>query len=186
MKDLNNIIFLVTFLLMAQAVQAEDMIMLRRRQDHPHVTGEGHDARRGTPVVMRRLTDNGDGTVTDEQSKLVWLKVTNCFGSQTWPSAVNSAKSLASGQCGLTDGSVEGDWRLPGVQEWESLVDLENSHPVLPSGHPFSGVVSTDFWSSSPNRNNADLVWFVNLDYGGVSTCYKTSSNQVWPVRGGQ
>ena len=38
---------------------------------------------------------------------------------------------LKSGQCGLTDGSVAGNWRLPNVKELQSLIDFAYSKPAL-------------------------------------------------------
>ena len=70
-----------------------------------------------------RFTDNGDGTVTDNLTALIWLKNASCYGSN-WASALNFANTLASGSCGLSDGSIAGQWRLPNVNELHSLVDL--------------------------------------------------------------
>jgi hypothetical protein len=60
-----------------------------------------------------RFRDNEDGTVTDNLTGLIWLKNANCFGSRTWNEAITDCNVLANGQCGLTDGSGGGDWRLP-------------------------------------------------------------------------
>ncbi|OAD19121.1 hypothetical protein THIOM_005259, partial [Candidatus Thiomargarita nelsonii] len=35
----------------------------------------------------KRYIDNGDGTVTDNSSGLIWLKNANCFGVETWDKA---------------------------------------------------------------------------------------------------
>jgi hypothetical protein len=60
-----------------------------------------------------RFVDCGNGTVTDTQTGLIWLKNANCFGLQDWHTAQASAASLQTGICGLRDGSLPGDWRLP-------------------------------------------------------------------------
>ncbi len=57
-----------------------------------------------------RFLDNGDGTVTDCRTDLIWLKDANCFGIHDWTTAESSARSLNNGECGLSDGSTEGDW----------------------------------------------------------------------------
>ena len=72
-----------------------------------------------------RFTDNGNGTVTDNLTGLIWLKNANCFGAKDWAMALSDANTLNNGECGLTDGSVEGDWRLPNVREMQSLIDCE-------------------------------------------------------------
>ncbi len=43
-------------------------------------TGDDGDLERGVALVTPRFTDNGDGTVTDNQTGLIWLKNANCFG----------------------------------------------------------------------------------------------------------
>ena len=69
------------------------------------------------PLPKPRFSDNGNGTVTDNITGLIWLKNANCFGSRTWNHALADANGLNSGDCGLTDGSSAGDWRLPNYNE---------------------------------------------------------------------
>ena len=86
-------------------------------------TGQDGEYQAGVSVDPR-FTDNGDGTVTDNLTGLIWLKDADCFGSRNWTNALSDANTLADGSCGLTDGSVAGDWRLPNVRELQSLIDL--------------------------------------------------------------
>ena len=60
-----------------------------------------------------RFMDNGDGTVTDEKTGLVWLKNATCFGGWNWAKSLTDCLTLNCGECGLTDGSLEGNWRMP-------------------------------------------------------------------------
>jgi len=68
------------------------------------------------------FTDNEDGTVTDNRTGLIWLKDTRCLGSATWTEARENADKLRSGQCGLSDGSLIDEWRLPTIAEFLKLV----------------------------------------------------------------
>jgi hypothetical protein len=137
-------------------------------------------------AVSNRFTDNGNGTVTDNLTSLIWLKNANCFSTQTWSTALNSANTLASGSCSLADGSVAGDWRLPNMNELESLVDASKSSPALPAGHPFTNVQSYYYWSSTTYAPNTAGAWNVHMNVGFVVIYYKSDSYYVWPVRGGQ
>ena len=100
---------------------------------------------------------------------------------------MTNCNSLNSGECGLTDGSIEGDWRLPNVKELQSLIDLGRHNPALPSGHPFTGVQSAAYWSStSDDIGYYEDAWGVNMGYGDVNDWHKTyPALYVWPVRGG-
>ena len=133
-----------------------------------------------------RFTDNGDGTVTDNETGLIWLKNADCFGRQNWANAINLSNNLASGACGLTDGSSPGDWRLPNRNELLSLVDYAQHEPALPLGHPFSSVVSSyyPYWTSTTSEGLSGDAWDVNLNIGSLSLSIKSNSFHVWPVRG--
>jgi len=138
-----------------------------------------------------RYKDNGNGTITDNRSGLIWLKNANCFGAQNWEKAKQSAATLASGQCGLRDGSGAGDWRLPTKEELKAMMDKKYKIPALSNakgtaqwkeGEVFSGVQSS-YWSSATHAGTTSYAWYVNLNDGYVGADIKTSNNNVWPVR---
>jgi hypothetical protein len=140
------------------------------------------------------FTNNGDGTVTDNLTGLIWLQDASCSnlagtdtaGMGTWTTALSAANGLANGTCGLTDGSSAGDWRLPNINELRSLFDPGLSSPYLPAGHPFTGVQSDFYWSSTTFADGRSLAWGMSPGTGNASTGDKLFALYVWPVRGGQ
>lgn len=152
-------------------------------------TGTGQDAALQKGVsVSPRFVDNANGTVKDNLTGLIWLKNTNCFGLVNWTTALSDSNALASGACGLTDGSVAGAWRLPNVKELQSLADFGQYNPALPPGHPFSGVTANgEFWSSTTASGGENIAWSFMLDGGSIGNGTKLFSTlRVWPVRAGQ
>lgn len=150
----------------------------------------------GVAWPVPRFTDNSDGTVTDNLTGLIWLKSARCeiffdgdpigHNQRSWSNALTAANSLAEGYCGLSDGSSAGDWRLPNVRELHSLIDFSQYNPVLPSGHPFTGVQSYSYWSSTTRAHFTATAWYVRLKAGTMYGLAKTDMCYMWPVRGGQ
>ena len=146
-----------------------------------------------------RFCDLGDGTVLDMDTGLIWLKDANCFGYMDWDDAMAVAAGLEDGECGLTDGSAAGDWRLPTKEEWEAFVagvypnnlytnpDLCNAAGTgqWSEGDAFTGVQSYHYWSSTEYAADPGGAWRVHMREGRVGTNGKGSSFYVWPVRGG-
>ena len=160
---------------------------------------------KGVAWPSPRFTDNGNGTVTDNLTGLIWLKNANCLdtvgginkgaGILDWANAVAWSEALADGDCGLKDGSKANQWRLPNVREMQSLIHYAFSNPALPNTHgagqwteddPFTGVQSNLYWSSTTYADSTDLAWFVYLFNGNVDVTNKVLTFYVWPVRGGQ
>src|SRR3990172_5700801 len=54
-------------------------------------TGQDGEIQAGVPWPSPRFMDNGDGTVTDNLTGLIWLKNANCFGTRNWASALGDA-----------------------------------------------------------------------------------------------
>jgi hypothetical protein len=156
-------------------------------QTTSYATGDDGDLERGVAWPVPRFTDNGNGTVTDNLTGLIWLKNANCLGHRTWYVALSDCNALENGQCGLTDNSKAGDWRLPNVRELHSLVDYGQYNPPLPSGHPFTGVQSSYYWSSSTCETKDQYAWHVHMGSGDVRDLYGKPEYfiYVWPVRGG-
>jgi hypothetical protein len=152
-----------------------------------------------------RFVGCGNGTVTDTVTGLVWLQKANCFSARSYAAANRVAASLTDGRCGLTDGSVEGDWRLPTKAEWEAMIDHAVSMGCFGGNAPsitndpgtgclasgptsFTGVQLSIYWSSSAVEASPNQAWGADVLNGNVNSTLlnKGSSRLVWAVRGGQ
>lgn len=151
--------------------------------------GSGQDGEKqaGTAPPAARFSDNGNGTVSDSLTGLVWLKNANCAGinPKPWAFALGSANNLSSGTCGLTDGSIAGEWRLPNRKELLSLLNrqqVDNSVWLNVSG--FSGVQPNIYWTSTTTAQSSNFAWCVEMRESKTSLFHKVySSFYVWPVR---
>jgi uncharacterized protein DUF1566 len=86
-------------------------------------------------------------------------------------------------------------WHLPTIGELLSLIDERNSSPALPLGHPFKGVLSDLYWTSSPDEDsiygNFREVYLVYLDTGlaltksAIEPFFPEKGARAWCVRGG-
>jgi hypothetical protein len=72
------------------------------------------------------------------------------------------------------------------VEELATLVDPTVSNPSLPSGHPFTNVQLSLYWSATPAfASDTSYAWFVFFSNGFVNTRVKTDTYSVWCVRAG-
>ena len=141
--------------------------------------------KQGVAWPTPRLTDNGNGTVTDNLTGLIWMKNANAFGRRTWNVAMALANAMESGYGGLEDGSKVGDWRLPNARELQSLISYGSINPALPTGHPFTGVALFYYWSSTTCKDVTTAAWTVSLDDGELGGGTKADTYLMWCVRGG-
>src|SRR5262245_57590610 len=72
---------------------------------------------------VNRYVDCGNGTVTDTVTGLIWLRDATCLGTSDFANANGLAAALQEGECGLSDGSRAGDWRLPTEPEWAATIN---------------------------------------------------------------
>jgi len=76
------------------------------------------------------------------------------------------------------------DWRLPTIQELQSIVDISRYDPAIKRG--FSSVASSYYWSSSEDVSGAKRAWVVDFKYGYKNFRTKTNENFVRCVRARQ
>lgn len=139
----------------------------------------------GVTGAGSRFTDNGDGTVTDHQTGLIWLKRGDCFKPLHWNTALYYCRILASGSCGLSDGSKAGDWRLPNLNELKSIVDYGRYHPAINTDY-FPNTLPSHYWSSTTLAALPAYAGSVNFYDGHDDWRSKYSHAYVRAVRGGQ
>lgn len=130
------------------------------------------------PILLaNHFTDNGDGTITDHLTQLVWQKIPNTT-SFTWEQAIAYAEALEIGGAS--------DWRLPNIKELQSLNNESLSNPSVTTTY-FSTIGIKNYWSSTtllPNPNNLNSAWYWNTQFGITSYDSKTNTNYVICVRG--
>ncbi|MBC8029074.1 MAG: DUF1566 domain-containing protein [Pyrinomonadaceae bacterium] len=149
-------------------------------------TGQDGEIRAGASWPTQRFTDNGNGTVKDNLTGLLWLKEADWFGEVTWDQALTYARNLAAGSAGLSDGSKAGDWRLPNIKELFSLIDYGSGDPIIPHDHPFTNVRSAIYWTGTTLAAAPTLAWMMTLGIGPTVFDLKLNANRMWPVREGE
>ena len=163
-----------------------------------HNRGTNTIACTGTGKGAVRYVDNGDGTVTDTATGLMWTKNAN-HGPMTYAAAVAYCDNL------VTNGYS--DWRLPGVTRQNgsggpmgnSELDTLGRAYGSPSGTwegtpgaPFTDVMSagywSSYWSSTTFADDPAYAWIVPMSrgLGWDDIDKKAYAFYVWPVRGGQ
>ena len=174
------------------------------------------------PTSTDRYIDCGNGTVTDNETGLVWLKDANCLGGKVdWFTAMEFVAGLsdkpatsaaASQDCGLSDGSSPGEWRLPSIEEWEAMVagaaalgcainitndagdgcwvpGCETAGACSFFGVEFSGEGANFdcYWSATSFLADMTRAFDMCIEFvDGVDDWAKEDPDWVWPVRGGQ
>ena len=193
--------------LWAGAVWAErDDRAHRDRDDWAHRDRDD----KGDFAPVPRFTDNGNGTITDNQTGLMWEKKTECAGPSAadihcvhnryfWSSTVpnpdgtlftdflarnNKVFSTSIDGSTVADVRFAGhcDWRIPNIAELRTIVDCSRTPCIDPI---FGPTQAAHYWSSTTFANLPDGAWhgnFVNDALGGAP---KDSDDYARAVRGG-
>lgn len=159
----------------------------------PVAAQQACNLRSGVPSLpAERFHDNGDGTVTDLESKLMWMR---CSSGQQWlgQRCVGSAAvygwAEAQGQAERVNregAAFFSDWRVPALRELATITDR---HCQNPRTNPavFPQTPSAPFWSATARPGDAAGERVLALSFGaeGVVLARKDERLHLRLVRTG-
>ena len=160
--------------------------------------GTGHDGETQTGAALA-FVDNGDGTITDLNTGLVWEKKSDDGSIHDKDRAYMWKNAFAVHVAGLNDPNAPfagyTDWRVPNYEELLSILDLEELpalDPVFNTGCVPACTVLTcsctrsyRYWSSSSGASGTPGAYNVLFNDGIVVYGNWTISHHVRAVRGG-
>jgi hypothetical protein len=162
--------------------KVEDNYCLLVRQ--PQAAGQ-EDEGAGAPPVDPRFVDNGDGTVTDRQSGLMWLRDGACLGSASWQDSLQAVRDFNAAPERFACQGLRADyrdWSLPNRHELRSLIDHGHDLPALAPGAPFTGLAAR-YWTSTTAAARPTAAFLLLLGSGELAAEDKTQVHGVWAVR---
>lgn len=165
--------------------------------------GDDGDIQAGAALSYK---DNGDGTITDNNTGFMWEKkilLNGRFGADpdnphdadnqyTWRGAFGLIARLNSPPCFAN----YCDWRLPNIKELQSIVNYGNAGLAVSevfntpdcASNP-NGSCTSDFWywSSTTDANGAHMFnsWLITGDSGSIFSEFNKDDFKVRAVRGG-
>jgi|SRR3989339_1721013 len=148
-------------------------------QSYTTTFGEDHDYQ--PAATQPSYTDNGNGTITDNRTTLMWVKDGNSAGCNngatlTWEQALVFCE-------GLTYAGYS-NWRLPNRREMFSIVAFNTSVPAINTGY-FLNTKLTYYWTSTTYIPITTNAWYVDFSDGTAYGNLKTTPNYVRCVRAG-
>ncbi len=148
--------------------------------EDPEAEGQDGAVRTGLPWPSPRFAV-GRAWVLDRLTGLGWAHGPMRNEPLTWWQALRDAKHLADRGHGGRQ-----DWRLPTVNELETLVDASASRPALPMDHPFQGIPPTvSCWTSTTSGYERNWAMAVYFEHGAVGVGQKAGAHhQGWAVCG--
>jgi hypothetical protein len=157
-------------------------IITTREGQAPHLditTAAELAARQASPQLAKpavaaatgaRFVDNGDGTVTDTSTDLMWSRedvVEKC-----------TTHAKATKACGDLRLAGHADWRLPTRAELLTLVDDTRHAPAIDT-EAFPSCKKDWYWASTPAAWSSDYAWIVNFGSGCASDGHRDGNDAL-------
>ena len=144
-------------------------------------TGQDGDVEAGVAWPNPRFTAGADreaDCMKDNLTGLMWPKNGNLPGAnKDWTSAIDYANAMS--LCG------HADWRLPNLNEIESLVNAGEVPPVWLKTQGFTNVQLSYLSSTtSVHESGGKYAWDLALWIASLGYDLKTKEYPLWPVRG--
>ena len=127
-------------------------------------------------VIPNHFTDNGNGTITDNLTNLIWQKLPYS-DTLTWEQSLTYADTLSL--------SGYNDWRLPNIKELQSINNETTTNPSLNTLY-FTVNNAKKYWSSTTLPNQTTRAWYLDTQFGITTYANKTNKIYLLCVRGDQ
>lgn len=152
-------------------------------------TSQDGEIQAGVEWPSQRTTDNGDQTITDNLTGLMWAQdlsvptVGTCIGgAMNWQAALDYITCLnGSNYLG------HNDWRLPNLIESTSLFNNYMSPSLWLPLQGFLNYQIGFYWTATTMAASLSNAWITSIDTGGLfrNNVKIDGSNYIWPVRTG-
>jgi hypothetical protein len=142
------------------------------------VTGEDGQTQLG---LARSYADNGDGTVTDNTTGLVWQKCGNGKDTTTCAGAATMVNFAIAGSYCSSLTLANRTWRLPNKMELETIVDHGRTAAPTIDTTAFPDTHTGNHWTSTNVRNNpaSEQALAVSFMVGDTNLNTKTNANSA-------
>ena len=124
-------------------------------------------------------SDNGNGTITDKGSKIVWQK---CIDGQDILTCEGDAVQMNYMQANIyctNLGLADKKWRLPKREEIFGLLDLTSKEDSKIDGSAFPKTQAYRYWSSTPTDSKEKVMWTTHFYYGDEKRTKKVEKGYV-------
>ncbi len=118
---------------------------------------------------------HNDEVVKDNRTGLMWERE---------PDREHDVWSRSLERCGPKSVGGQNGWRPPTIDEIKTLVDTDQNDPSLPAGHPFLGIRSEIFWTSTPDPTFDVVAWQQSFLTGQAVTDQKSGMRRLWCTLG--
>ena len=152
----------------------------RTGQTASYATGDDGDLKAGVAWPAQRFT-SGTGSevdcITDNLTGLMWSKAG--LASANWGSALSTIN--ASSLCG------HDDWRMPNVNELESLVHAgETNTAAWLNSQGFTSLAGAFYWTSTTRLDLLNQAFVINLGSPAPMSFFYQKDNNSQRFRSGE
>ncbi|MFR9578455.1 MAG: DUF1566 domain-containing protein [Rikenellaceae bacterium] len=143
---------------------------------------------RGGEYGVNNFTDNGDGTITDKATELVWSKA-DSKKSMNWSEALAYAEEMNS-----QNYLGHSDWRVPNAKELQSIVDYSRS-PLTTSSAAIDPIFEVSsikdesgandfpfYWTSTTHENSGSMAGSAAVYVAFGRSLGNMSNTQMMPM----